>query len=156
MSVLMALALTACATPAPMPRATDSLSWSGRLALNIASTPPQSISAGFAMHVQPPGRGELQLTSPLGTTLATLQWAPGQARLVQEGQVWQDVSPEALLSRLTGTALPLAALIDWLQDRPTTVEGWQADLREMGRGRLNVQSTSAQMPQVTLRLILEP
>lgn len=156
--VVLALALAACATPhspSPIPRAADPWSWSGRLALNIDSTPPQAISAGFELKVQPPV-GELHLLSPLGTTLATLQWMPGQALLEQGGQRWQDSSPDALLTRLTGVAVPMAALIDWLQARPTAVEGWQADLSQMASGKLTVQSTRAEMPRVTLRLVLEP
>jgi outer membrane lipoprotein LolB len=129
------------------------------LALNIASTPPQSISAGFELKSQQQS-GELQLISPLGNTLAKLHWMPGQASFEQGGQVWQDSSLDALLIRLTGTTLPMAALIDWLQARPTQVEGWSADLSQMGSGKLWVQSmpsrTTTALPQVTLRLVVEP
>jgi len=61
--------------------------------------------------------------------------------------------------RLTGTALPVAALIDWLQARPTPVEGWNADLSQIDQGKLWIRSTSTSaapaLPQVNLRLILE-
>jgi hypothetical protein len=64
-----------------------------------------------------------------------------------------------LLIRLTGAALPLNALIDWLQSRPTQVDGWSADLSQLHSGKLWVQSTPIStpsvLPQVTLRLILE-
>lgn len=157
--VLVWLTLSACATRTPPPLAPDTLFWSGRLALNIDSTPPQSISAGFALQSQQQ-RGELQLFSPLGSTLAKLQWAPGGARLEQGGQVWQDTSLDALLIKLTGTALPMAALMDWLQARPTEVAGWRADLSRLGEGKLSVYSTPSTTPEalppVTLRLILEP
>jgi len=157
--VVLVLVLTACATRTPPSQAPDTLFWSGRLALNIASTPPQSISAGFELKSQQQS-GELQLISPLGNTLAKLHWMPGQASLEQGGQVWQDSSLDALLIRLTGTTLPMAALIDWLQARPTQVEGWSADLSQMGSGKLWVQSmpsrTTTALPQVTLRLVVEP
>jgi outer membrane lipoprotein LolB len=127
--------------------------------LTVASTPPQSISAGFELKSQQQS-GELQLISPLGNTLAKLHWMPGQASLEQGVQVWQDSSLDALLIRLTGTTLPMAALIDWLQARPTQVEGWSADLSQMGSGKLWVQSmpsrTTTALPQVTLRLVVEP
>jgi outer membrane lipoprotein LolB len=166
------LLLTACATRLPPPQTPETLFWSGRMALNIASTPPQSLSAGFELK-SVRGSGELQLLSPLGTSLAKLQWSPGQATLEQGRQHWQDSSLDHLLIRLTGAALPLNALIDWLQARPTQVEGWRADLSQLGSGRLWVQSTPsnnthsasaaagsevsppAALPQVTLRLILE-
>jgi outer membrane lipoprotein LolB len=124
------------------------------MALNIASTPPQSISAGFELKSLQ-GSGELQLLSPLGTSLAKLEWSPGQSTLEQGSQRWQDSSLDRLLMRLTGAALPLNALIDWLQARPTPVDGWSADLSQLGSGKLWVQSTPSAMPQVTLRLILE-
>ncbi len=158
LAVMVVLMLTACATRTPPPQAPDTLFWSGRLALNIASTPPQSISAGFELKSQQQS-GELQLISPLGNTLARLHWVPGQASLEQGGQVWQDSSLDALLIRLTGTTLPMAALIDWLQARPTQVEGWSADLSQMGSGKLWVQSMPSHtttLPQVTLRLVVEP
>jgi len=157
--VMGVLTLTACATRQPPPAAPDLLFWSGRLALNIASQPPQSLSAGFELKSQPHS-GELRLLSPLGSTLAQLLWVPGQASLEQGGQVWQETSLDALLIRLTGTALPMAALIDWLQARPTQVEGWQVDLSQLDQGKLWIQSTPATtvsvQPQVTLRLMLEP
>lgn len=159
LTVIAVLLLTACATRLPPPLTPDTLFWSGRLALNIAGTSPQSLSAGFELKSQQQS-GELQLLSPLGNTLAKLQWTPGQASLEQGGQRWQDASLDALLIRLTGTALPMAALIDWLQARPTHVEGWLADLSEIDRGKLWVQSVPASstdaLPQVTLRLIVEP
>lgn len=157
--VIAVLMLTACATRQPPPDAPDTLYWSGRLALNIASLPPQSLTAGFELKSQSHS-GELRLLSPLGSTLAKLQWTPGQASLEQGGQVWQETSLDALLIRLTGTALPMAALIDWLQARPTEVEGWRVDLSERDQGKLWIQSTPATtvsvQPQVTLRLMLEP
>lgn len=158
LSVISLLTLAACASRAPVAQAPDTLFWSGRLALNIASSPPQSISAGFELKSGPQG-GELQLLSPLGSSLAKLQWTSAQARLEQGGQVWQDASLDALMVRLTGTALPVAALIDWLQARPTPVEGWNADLSQIDQGKLWIRSTSTSaapaLPQVNLRLILE-
>lgn len=155
---LTVLLLTACATRLPPPKMPDSLFWSGRMALNIASTPPQSISAAFELKSLQ-GSGELQLLSPLGNSLAKLHWSPGKATLDQGGQRWQDSSLDSLLIRLTGAALPLNALIDWLQARPTQVDGWSADLSQLDSGKLWVQSTpistSSVLPQVTLRLILE-
>lgn len=158
LSVFSVLTLAACATRTPVAQAPETLFWSGRLALNMASSPPQSISAGFELTSGPQG-SELQLFSPLGSSLATLQWTTGQARLEQGGQVWQDATLDALMVRLTGTALPVAALIDWLQARPTQVEGWSADLSQFDQGKLWIRSTPASSasarPQVDLRLIVE-
>jgi len=150
------LALTACASkPAPF-KPPDTFFKAGRLALQIASEPPQSMSGGFELQSQADS-GELKLFSPLGNQLAVLQWQPGLARLEQAGQIWQNQDLDALLIQLTGTTLPLKAMIDWLQARPTESPGWIADLSRIQQGRLSVQSTpTAGQPAVSLRLILEP
>ncbi len=150
------MALTACASkPARVLTSTEFFR-AGRLALQIATSPPQSLSAGFELKSQQQN-GELKLFSPLGSQLAILQWEPGLARLEQGGQTWQNNSLDALLIQLTGTTLPITALIDWLQSRPTESPGWIADLSRIQEGRLSVQNapTSTQ-PAVSLRLILEP
>jgi outer membrane lipoprotein LolB len=150
------LALTACASkPAPF-KTPDMFFKAGRLALHIASEPPQSMSGGFELQSQADS-GELKLFSPLGNQLAVLQWQPGLARLEQAGQIWQNKDLDALLIQLTGTSLPLKAMIDWLQARPSESPGWIADLSRIQQGRLSIQNTpTSAQPAVSLRLILEP
>ena len=150
------MAVTACASrPAQVLSSTEFFR-SGRLSLKIASTPPQSLSAGFELKSQQQS-GELKLFNPFGSQLAILQWEPGLARLEQGGQTWQNNSLDALLIQFTGTTLPIMALIDWLQSRPTESPGWVADLSRVQEGRLNVQKTpTSTQPAVSLRLILEP
>ena len=150
----LALGLSACASRPTPPRSADEQFWSGRLALSIASEPAQSLSGGFELKTQAQS-GELKLLSPLGNQLAQLDWAPGLARLDQGGKIYQQSSLDALLIQLTGSALPLLALIDWLQARPVQVSGWVADLSQLNNGRLHIQS-EGQQPAVQLRLVLEP
>jgi outer membrane lipoprotein LolB len=153
------LLLSACATRTPELRPADAHFWSGRMALQIASQPPQSLSAGFELTSQQQ-TGELKLLSPLGSILAQLEWAPGRARLEQGGQIWQNNSLDGLLVQLTGAPLPMEALIDWLQAVPTQIPGWTADLTRIKEGKLWVQNTPSSSvpapPQVTLQLIVEP
>jgi outer membrane lipoprotein LolB len=75
-ALIASLLLGACAAP-QSPGAANEESWSGRLALRLDSTPPQSFSAGFDLRGSPQA-GELQLNSPLGTTLASVRWSPQQ------------------------------------------------------------------------------
>lgn len=117
------------------------------------SKPPQNLSAAFEL-LGNAERGSLSLTSPLGTTLAEAQWTP-------EGAVWrtatetrQFASMDALGEQLVGTALPLAALFDWLQARPTPAQGWEADLQDLSQGRLRAQRTQPE-PAAQLRIVLE-
>ncbi len=152
--VCLVLGLSACASRPTPTRSADEQFWSGRLALSIASEPPQSLSGGFELKSQAHS-GELKLLSPLGNQLAQLDWAPGLARLDQGGKIYQQTSLDALLIQLTGSALPVLALIDWLQAKPVQVMGWVADLSQLANGRLHIQS-EGQQPAVQLRLVLEP
>lgn len=150
------MALTACASRPAQILSSNEFFRAGRLALQIASAPPQSLSAEFELKSQQQS-GELKLFNPFGGQLAILQWEPGLARLEQGGQTWQNKSLDALMIQLTGTTLPVISLIDWLQSRPTESPGWVADLSRIQEGRLSVQNTpTSTQPAVSLRLILEP
>lgn len=127
--------------------------WSGRLGLIVASEPPQSYSAGFALSGSARA-GELMLTSPLGSTLAVMRWQPGQALLQQGEQTARFDSLEALLAQVTGTPLPVRALFGWLHGEPQSVPGWQADLSGLPDGRLFAQRLMP-LPTAELRLVLD-
>jgi len=77
------LSLAGCATPRPTP-ADPAAFWSGRLALQLQSTPPQNWSASFELQGSA-DQGQLVLLSPIGTTLARLSWTP-QAAVLEQGQ----------------------------------------------------------------------
>lgn len=143
--------LAGCATPRP-PVQTDAF-WSGRLALQVASEPPQQWFANFELQGSA-AQGEMLLLSPIGTTLAKLSWTPTTARLEQAGHSVQSDSLSSLSERLTGTALPIAALFEWLAGRPAPVPGWQADLSGHAQGRLLAQR-SEPAPAAALRIVLD-
>jgi hypothetical protein len=79
-TLLAVLTLAGCATPpAAMP---DANALSGRLSLQVDAQqdrPAQSVSAAFDMRGGA-DRGELRLSTPLGTTLAAAFWGPGEGR----------------------------------------------------------------------------
>ncbi|MDT8992463.1 lipoprotein insertase outer membrane protein LolB [Curvibacter sp. APW13] len=127
--------------------------WQGRLSVRIDSTPVQSLSSAFELRGDLTN-GELVLTSPLGTVLAQARW---DARGVQ----WQAGSETAVFAnldelawRLTGTALPFAALWDWLRGMPTQAGGWQVNLQDYAQGRISAQREQP-LPTATLRIVLE-
>ncbi|WP_275739133.1 outer membrane lipoprotein LolB [Ramlibacter sp. H39-3-26] len=157
MAVLAASVLAAgCAAPARKPDADASAAsnhWSGRLALQIESPEPQSFFASFDLQGDV-GQGELTLYTPLGSTLAQIRWDASTATLRDEHGTHAFASVDALLQQVTGTAIPVAALFQWLAGEPATVAGWQADLRQAGEGRL-VASRLAPQPAATLRLVLD-
>jgi outer membrane lipoprotein LolB len=140
--------LGACATRPPLPAG----GWSGRLALRVDSQPPQAFSALFDLHGTAEA-GELQLTSVLGQTLATVRWSPAGAELQRGNDLQRRGSLDELTRELTGAALPVAALFDWLAGRTSEASGWQADLSGQSQGRL-VARREQPAPAAELRLVV--
>jgi outer membrane lipoprotein LolB len=151
--LFFALLVSGCAAPRA-PAIMGESSWNGRLALSVQSDPPQSYSAGFDLRGSPTA-GELLLATPLGTTLATVTWAPGRAEMVQGDRKTQKSSLDELAADLGGASIPVTAMFAWLQGRPAEVDGWQADLSRHADGRVTARR-SQPPPTAELRLIFEP
>lgn len=153
---LAPLWLAGCAQP-PGLRTTDPAQgyWRGRLALRVdAPSEPTSFFANFELSGAADA-GELLLSSPLGTTLAQLSWNPRSALLRNNGRTRAFDSLDALAVEATGTAIPIAALFEWLQGRAVPADGWQADLTQLPAGRLLARRVLP-APTAELRLVLEP
>lgn len=154
---LAALLLAAGCAQQPVRTASTAIGsaqrWSGRLALKLDTEPAQSFYAGFELRGSAEA-GELALFTPLGGTLAVLAWAPGEAQLRDGRETRRFDSLEALAAAVTGTALPVAALFDWLAGRPLEVPGWEADLSRLADGRL-VALRRSPAPVAELRLALD-
>jgi outer membrane lipoprotein LolB len=152
--LLLALVLAGCASP---PRASHlalepETHWQGRLSLKVYSKPVQSLSANFDLQGSP-AKGELALTSPLGTTLVRMQWDAGSASLTAAGEQRDYGSLQELARKATGTDLPVASLFAWLQGREDAAPGWQVDLKDLSNGRLQAQHVDE--PQADLKIILD-
>jgi outer membrane lipoprotein LolB len=141
--------LGACATRRPLPAG----SWSGRLALRVDSQPPQAFSALFDLQGTAEA-GELQLTSVLGQTLATVRWSAVGAELQRGNELQRRGSLDELTRELTGAPLPVLALFDWLAGRASEASGWQADLSARPQGRL-VARRAQPAPAAELRLVVQ-
>lgn len=94
------------------------------------------------------------LLNPLGNIVARVQWSPGQASAQQGTQTRQASSLDELTQDLLGTSLPIAALFDWLQGKPTVAAGWQADLDGRSEGRILARRTDP-LPEASLRIVLD-
>lgn len=152
---LATLWLAGCAQPVLRPSDTSRGYWRGRLALRIDDRlEPRSFFANFELSGAA-NAGELLLSSPLGTTLAQLRWSPQSALLRNNGQTRAFDTLDALAIEATGTAIPIAALFEWLQGRAAPADGWQADLTQLEAGRLLARREQP-APAAELRLILEP
>ncbi len=160
------LLLAACATPPRPPAGADWLV--GKLSVRVEATdtqPERGLSSLFELRGDAE-RGELRLSSPLGTLVALARWAPGEAVLTTpEGDTrFRDL--DDLARGALGEALPLRALPAWLRGRPwngaasnATAEGfeqmgWQVGLARFAEGWLVVTRTTP-APAVTLRARLE-
>ena len=149
---LALLTLAGCATPR-MPPADASSFWSGRMALQLNSTPPQNWSASFELQGSAK-QGQMLLLSPIGTTLARLSWTPLTALLEQGQTRTESSSLQNLSERLTGTDLPIATLFDWLAGQPVQAPGWQVDLSAYDQGRFTAQRITP-APEAILRIVLD-
>ena len=150
-----AVLLSGCASPPRAAGPVDTVAgpWSGRLALQVDGQASQSFSAGFELKGTAKS-GELSLFSPLGGTLAVLAWTPGAAELRTNGQSRQFESVDALVGHVTGAAIPVAALFDWLRGTETPVPGWRADLSMLAQGRISAKRLEP-LPEADLRVLLE-
>jgi outer membrane lipoprotein LolB len=98
--------------------------------------------------------GSLVFLSPLGTTVAQLEWAPGVAQMRQGNDTRQFASLNALVLQATGTELPVAALFDWLHGLATEAPGWRVDLQELPQGKLQAWRVDSLAP-ANVRILLE-
>lgn len=161
----LAALLAGCATP---PREAADAGWtSGRLSVRIdasAEHGAQSMNAAFELRGDERS-GELRLSSPLGTRMATARWAPGLAWLDNGDGEYTFDDLETLSRRALGESLPLAALPDWLSGRtwpgaPHAATamgfeqlGWQVDLARRAEGWIEARRAAA--PAVLMRVKLD-
>lgn len=158
---LVALALSGCAVSRPsLPHAgnaSEVLSaanhWHGRIALKVDQDPPQSFIAGFELQGTPE-QGSLSLTSPLGNTVGRISWTAQQALLELGGHTRSYASLDTLVTDMTGTNIPIAALFDWLHGQSTPVQGWIPDLSRAREGRLSALRQQP-LPTAHLHVILD-
>jgi outer membrane lipoprotein LolB len=164
-AVAVLAVLAGCATRPPADVQTP---WtSGRLSVRVEAAvgrPAQNLSASFDLRGSGE-RGELLLTSPLGTLMASARWAPDLAELTTPEGTTSFDTLDALSQQALGESLPLAALPDWLAGRPwagaasqptdTGFEqlGWQVSLARRAEGW--VEARRAAPPAVTVRAKLD-
>jgi len=146
------LVLAGCASQRQPPTKPTAF-WSGRLALQLQSHPPQHWSTSFELQGTA-SQGEMLLLSPIGTTVARLSWSPQSAQLEYGPEKTESPSLQSLSQRLIGTNLPMAALFDWLAGQATVVPGWQLDLTAYPQGRLTAQRLEPS-PEAVLRIVLD-
>ena len=128
--------------------------WAGRIGLQVQSEPPQAFFAGFELKGQA-SSGELTLISPLGSILGIVRWSPFEALLEQGNTSRRFASSDELLAHITGAAIPMSALFDWLAGIDTPAPGWVADLSKQPDGRISARRINP-APAADLRIVLHP
>jgi outer membrane lipoprotein LolB len=148
-----ACVVAGCAQPPLRPTDAAAQFYSGRLALQVEGQQSQSFSASFELQGNARA-GELSLSTPIGGTVAVLAWDERSARLRQGGQEREYPSLDALAAQATGTAIPVAALFDWLRGVKTPVPGWEVDLTQLEQGHIRARRNEPP-PLADLRVALE-
>ncbi len=119
----------------------------------MQSDPPQSLSAAFELKGAA-DRGELRLSTPLGTTLLSARWTASEALLDAGNQTQRYANIDTLLQQTTGASLPVGGLFEWLQGRPSQADGWTADLSRYASGRISARRV-VPAPEAELRIVLD-
>jgi outer membrane lipoprotein LolB len=158
LALLVSALMAGCATPSRTAKLsgteqTNSPEWQGRISVQVQGDKPSSMSASFLLRGNAKN-GELDLYSPLGTTLGALQWTPQLVQLSDGGKHQYFNSLAELTEKTTGAALPVDAIFGWLQGRDVQAPGWQADLSGATQGSLSARRTNP-APEVTLRIKLD-
>jgi outer membrane lipoprotein LolB len=157
-ALLMGILLAGCATPgrftSPMRgEQVNRPEWQGRISVQVQGNTPSSMSASFSLRGDAKN-GELDLYSPLGTTLGALQWTPQMVQF-SDGSKHQFFNSLAeLTEHTTGAALPVDAIFGWLQGRDVQATGWLADLSAASIGTVTARRVSPE-PEVMLRIKLD-
>ena len=110
--------LSACALAPRLPSSPTQLEYSGRFSVSwrtdLSENNPQRAGGNFLLRVDGP-RSELEVSSPLGQTLAVARVAPGEATLVTaDGARFSASDAQTLTEQAFGWPAPLAQLRLWL------------------------------------------
>lgn len=152
--LLLLCLLNACATTGVLQGSSHAgAHWQGRLAVKVFGNPVQAWSANFEL-AGDPQEGELVLSTPLGSTLAHVQWSDGKAVLNASGDQQEYDNLDELVLQATGTHLPVKAMFAWLSGEDAESSGWEIDSGGMQNGRLTVRQT-AKEPQAEIKIVLD-
>ena len=176
---IWAALVSACAT---LPAAPGSLSYSGKFALVVSGSDRRETMSGRFLLTVDDSVVTLDLSTPLGTTVARVQNSPSGARVtVPSGgglRTEQGPDPDALSAQVLGWTLPVSGIPDWIEGRPAAgrpyrldpdddggsrleQDGWTIHLAPRGPDgrihRLDMDRPPAgEAPAVSLRVVLDP
>jgi outer membrane lipoprotein LolB len=170
---IAALTLAGCASPLTVPDApalavpaapnvviqAASIELQGQLSIKLDAAVDQAasgISLGF-FFTGDDRSGRLDLMTLMGSQIAQVGWRPDEAWLIDDKGRTPYPSLEALSQETLGEALPLQALVHWMNGRPdpslnsaatnTGFEqlGWQVDTQQIHQKRLQANRPATAM-----------
>lgn len=108
-------------SPVSVEKVADAKAW--EMTGKIAITVPNDKLSSNLYWLHSTDSDELTLTSMLGIQILSLTQKEGKARLIVNGETYEDSNAQALLLRVTGWTLPINALPLWItgQLSPTDV-----------------------------------
>lgn len=174
--VTVAMLLAAGCATLPAPPVADR-THVGRFSVNASGARQESATGRFELRVLRDTL-TLDLSAPLGATLARFETGPAGAQLTVPGtppRVVRGRSPEELADEVLGYALPVSGMGDWILGRPAPgraasqsadgsmieQDGWTIRILErFADGALPRLLTfqrpgAASAPAITLRLVLD-
>jgi outer membrane lipoprotein LolB len=138
LAAFMSLVVAACAT---LPPTTGGINYTGRFALAIDGANRHETASGrFALTVDQ-SDVTLDLSTPLGTTVARIQSGPAGARLTvpSAGGLRTEQGPDAdaLSLQVLGWPLPVSGISDWIEGRPVPSRPYRLGPGEAGAEQLD-------------------
>jgi outer membrane lipoprotein LolB len=137
LAVLLA-SLAACASLPPP--AAGVLGYSGKFSLRVTGDERQDVMSGrFALTVDPDGV-TLDLSTPLGTTVARIRSGADGATLSVPAsgglRTEHGPDPDALCRQVLGWSLPVGGIRDWIEGRPVPGRPYRLSAADDGGSRL--------------------
>ena len=154
--------VTACTTPNQLKNIEETMYFAGRLSLTEVSdshNPAQQNTQSWTAHFElagTPEHGKLMLYTPVGTTVAKVVWQNKQAFVEPSNGIEYFSGLDEISSTYFHQDIPITALFDWLQGKPTQqdIKGWEVDLTRADRGIIKAERLTPQ-PRVTLKAVVD-
>ncbi len=168
---LLAVMLSGCATrPSVVDPLMSGERFSGRMSVQIEAIdgePARSTSGAFEL-MGNAQRGRLDLSTPIGSTVARARWDPAGVFLETPKGSSQHPSLRDMTRTMLGEELPVTAMFDWLRGRPwpgadsvaaAAAEpagfnqlGWAVDLSKFDQARIVARRSAPPVVVVQVRL----
>jgi outer membrane biogenesis lipoprotein LolB len=113
---------------------TKSRKWDGRFSVKINDAKSQDGGSGAFTLNHVDFVDDLEIRSPIGSSIAKIQIKPGSASLEQNGKIVTAIDADQLMAQTLGLPLPARGLTEWLSGFPRA--GSQGTLKRNVAGQV--------------------